>query len=81
MNEAESNLRAAVQAILDADSDGWCAAQIVICMGLERVNSAGEIESTPWLWAPKSQAEWMTDGLIETALTMRSAADSIDGDD
>jgi len=81
MNQAESNLRDAVQALLDADGDGWCAAQIVVCMGLERVNSSGEIESAPWLWAPKSQAEWMTDGLIESALCLRSNLIDDDADD
>ena len=68
----EAAIRAAVQALLDAEGDGWCVAQIVLCMGLERVNRSGEIESAPWIWTPKSQAEWMTDGLIESALCLRS---------
>lgn len=82
MTKQESAIRAAVQALLDEIGDGWCVAQIVLCMGLERVNSnTGDIESTPWIWAPKAQAEWMTDGLIETALNMRALSDMIDDDD
>lgn len=82
MSQQENALRAAVQALLDEAGDGWCVAQLVLCMGLERVNSTtGEIESTPWIWAPKAQAEWMTDGLIETALTMRAFSDMIEDDD
>ena len=79
MAKQEAAIRAAVQALLDSAGDGWCVAQLVVCMGLERVNGSGEIESAPWLWAPKSQAEWMTDGLIESALVLRS--DLIDDDD
>ena len=82
ISKQEAAVRAAVQALLDTiDADGWCVAQLVLCMGLERVNGAGDIESTPWVWAPKSQAEWMTDGLIETALNMRALSDMIDDDD
>lgn len=82
MSAQESAVRAAVQALLDAIGDGWCVAQLVLCMGLERVNSStGDIESTPWIWAPKSQAEWMTDGLIETALNMRALSEFVDDDD
>lgn len=78
--ELEAALRVAVQAILDADdSDGWQVAQFVVCMGIERVTSGGEIESAPWLWAPDAQPDWMTDGLIESACALR--ADSEVGDD
>ena len=79
-NDLAAAIRAAVQALLDAEGDGWHIAQYVVCMGLERVNSAGEIESTPWLWAPPSQADWMTAGLIESALDMHCAP-AVDDDD
>lgn len=73
-------VRAAVQSILDAEGDGFMAAQFVICMGLERFDSAGRIESMPWIWAPAEQAEWMTNGLLETALELYAAAPVIDED-
>ena len=73
-------VRAAVQAILDAEGDGFMAAQFVICMGLERFDSAGQIESTPWIWAPPEQAEWMTNGLLESALDLFASAPAIDED-
>lgn len=73
-------VRAAIQAILDASDDpGWQVAQFVICMGLERVTADGELDSTAWLWTPPRQAEWMTDGLLESATDLRMSA-SIDDD-
>lgn len=73
-------VRAAIQAILDASDDpGWQVAQFVICMGLERVTGDGELDSSAWLWAPPHQAEWMTDGLLESATDLRLSA-AIDDD-
>lgn len=73
-------VRASVQAILDASDDpGWQVAQFVICMGLERVTADGDLESSAWLWAPPRQADWMTDGLLESATDLRCCAD-IDDD-
>lgn len=77
-DELAAAVRTAVQAILDADADGWHCAQFVIAMGLERVNSDGHMESTPWLWAPPSQPEWMTDGLIDSAYSLRATSDMED---
>lgn len=73
-------VRAAVQAVLDAAGDGYHAAQFVICMGLERINSSGELETAPWLWAPPSQPDWMTAGLLESAWALHQAADEDDDD-
>lgn len=69
---AASQIRAAVQAMLDDLGDGWKVDQLVICMGLERI---GRVESTPWLWAPPDQPEWQTDGLLAAAVDMRDTAD------
>lgn len=77
-NQLEAALRAAVQNILDDAGDGYHCAQVVVCMGLERITSGGHIETTAWVWAPESQADWMTDGLLESAITMRIVADDDD---
>lgn len=74
MTDHAAAIRAAIQAMLDAEGDGWQCAQFVIAMGLERVND-GEIESSPWLWKPRGQPEWQTDGLLEAAVAMRSGVD------
>lgn len=79
--ELEAAVRAAVQAILDAAGDGWQIAQFVISMGIERVAAGGEIESAPWLWSPPNQPDWMTDGLIESAFTLRLECGEFDDDD
>lgn len=73
-----SAVRAAVQAILDDSGDGYQVSQLVVCMGLERVSTVGELESSAWYWAPPSQPDWMTGGLIETAYWLRREADPDD---
>ena len=78
-NDLAAAVRAAVQAILDAEDDGYMASQFVICMGLERFSSEGKIESTPWIWTPPEQAEWMTVGLLDSALDLQATAE-FDGD-
>lgn len=74
MSHAEA-IRAAIQAILDEEGDGWNAAQIVVCMSLERVTTDGIVETTPWIWWPPHQADWMTDGLLSSAFDLRAAVD------
>lgn len=71
-DELAAAIRRAVQAVLDADGDGYHVAQFVVCMGIERVTSDGELESAPWLWVPPGQPEWMTDGLLINAIDIRS---------
>lgn len=67
-------LRAAIQAWLNSHGDGWTLSHCVIAMGLERVTDNG-IESTPWIWAPDGQPEWITDGLLIAAEELRADAD------
>lgn len=75
-------VRAAIQQhVLDPANDGWTVGQFVIAMGLERVNSDGNLEATHWLWAPPHQAEWMTDGLLDSARELRIIAGEIGDDD
>lgn len=74
------DLRALLQRMLDGDEpDGWHIGQFVIVMSLERINSEGHVEATPWWWSPPDQPDWMTGGLLEAALDMRSRCD-IDDD-
>lgn len=74
MTDHAANIRAAIQAAIDDAGDGFQVAQFVVCMGLERISSQGDLESAPWLWAPPGQPEWMTDGLLEAADYLRCAA-------
>lgn len=71
-----SEVRAALQKIIDAsdDADGWRVSQLVVVMGLERIHD-GEVEATSWLWTPPDQADWMTIGLLEAGMDMRSACE------
>lgn len=72
----ESVIRAAIQALLNAsETDHWQVSQFVLALGLERIDSEGRVESTPWVWAPPDQPEWATDGLLQAAITMRYDAD------
>jgi hypothetical protein len=68
-------LRNAIQKLLNAEGDGWLLDQFVLALGLQRVNSDGEVESTAWVWAPAEQPDWQTDGLIQAASELREDSD------
>jgi hypothetical protein len=71
------SIRDAVQALLDEHGDGWTVTQHVVVMGLERVFD-GRIEATAWVWAPPSQPDWMTAGLLDAGIALHDAADEDD---
>ena len=68
-------LRNAIQKLLNAEGDGWILDQFVLALGLQRVNSDGDVESTAWVWAPTEQPEWQTDGLLQAASELREDSD------
>jgi len=68
-------LRNAIQRLLNSEGEGWVLDQFVIAMGLQRVTSDNEVESTAWVWAPAEQPDWITDGLLRTAAELREDAD------
>jgi len=68
-------LRNAIQRLLNDDAEGWVVSEFVLALGLQRINSDQQIESTPWVWAPKDQPDWITDGLLLAASELREDAD------
>lgn len=73
-NGAEATLdqlRAALQAVLDACGDGYTLDGFVVVMGLERIGPDG-IETVPWWTSPADQPQWVTDGLVLALDDMRS---------
>lgn len=71
MSAADDAVRDAIQSrILDAAGDGWTLGQYVICMGLQRINADGSVDSTAWYWAPNGQPDWQSLGLLECAQDM-----------
>lgn len=58
-------IRQALQQILDAHEDGWSCASYVVAFGLERITSAGELETSKWWFAPAGQHEDFTARLSE----------------
>lgn len=72
-------IRAAVQAVLDAEGDGYQVAQLVVGMGLERI-SDGAVESTAWVWSPPDQPHWQTTALLHEALELHEARTDCDDD-
>ena len=68
-------LRNAIQKLLNQEGDGWVLNEFVIALGLQKMNSEGEIESTAWVWAPADQPDWITDGLLRAASELREDAD------
>ena len=71
-------IRLAIQKYLNAEGDGWSLTQFVVAMGLERMDSDGNIESLAWYAAPKDQAEWHTNGLLQNAIDLHEMSDAED---
>lgn len=63
-------IREAIQKVLDFYGDGWTVAQFVVAMSLERLDGE-EIDTAPWVYAPKAQPDWMTEKLLEMAEDMQ----------
>jgi len=72
-------LRQAIQGVLDSAGDGYQLAHYVVVMGIQKMNPEGHVTSSAWLAHPIDQADYITDGLLNTAEEMRAAAD-IDDD-
>ena len=68
-------LRNAIQKLLNQEGDGWVLNEFVMALGLQKLNSEGDIESTAWVWAPADQPDWITDGLLRAASELREDAD------
>jgi len=68
-------LRNAIQKLLNQEGDGWVLNEFVIALGLQKLNSEGEVESTAGVWAPADQPDWITDGLLRAASELREDAD------
>jgi len=75
MTNPVDRLRAAIQRLLNDEGDNWVLGQFVLALGLEKMNSEGQVESTAWVWAPADQPDWITDGLLRTATELREDAD------
>ena len=82
MSAADDAVRDAIQSrILDAEGDGWSLTQYVICMGLQRINPDGVVESTAWVWSPTGQPDWQSLGLLEVGQDMLVAPPPVEDDD
>ena len=68
-------LRNAIQKLLNQEGDGFVLNEFVLALGLQKMNSEGEVESTAWVWAPADQPDWITDGLLRAASELREDAD------
>jgi len=68
-------IRAGIQHALDSIGDGWNAAHYVVCLGLERVTSDGELETCPFWFAPPEQADYITDGLLMAVEDARACSE------
>ena len=75
MLSPRDQIRDAIQAVLDAEGDGWVVGPFVVALGLEKVAEGGQVESTAWVWAPADQPDWVTDGLLRAAVELREDAD------
>jgi len=75
MTTPVDRLRNAIQRLLNAEGDGYVLNEFVLALGLQRMDSEGNIDSTAWVWAPAEQPDWITDGLLRAASELREDAD------
>lgn len=68
-------IRDAIQRHLNECGEGWNVTQYVVAMGLQRMDSNGNIESTAWYYAPPDQADWHTTGLLHSAVELDEDAE------
>lgn len=72
-------LRAALQEVLDnEDSEGWLLDHYVVVMGLQKIDSDGKVTSISWMTAPEDQADYITTGLLDSAVGMEEADTEIE---
>jgi hypothetical protein len=65
-------IRAAIQAWIDRQGDGYTVSHFWIAVGLERIDSDGVAWGT-YAIEPDSQPSYVTDGLIDAVLNDRRA--------
>lgn len=68
-------LRQDLQYLLDCEGDGWQLAHYVVVLGIQKLSDDGHIQNASWIAVPIDQADYITDGLIESAEIMRSGCD------
>ena len=73
------HLRAALQEVLDSeDSEGWLLDHYVVVMGLQKIDSEGKVTSISWMTAPEDQADYITAGLLDSAVSMEEEVEAED---
>jgi hypothetical protein len=79
MTNSHENLRAAIQAFINAENtDGWLLNHYVVVIGVQKMDSAGKVNSGSWMTFPEDQAEYITAGLLDSAANMQSASEDIE---
>lgn len=76
------SLRVVLQELLDSDdSEGWLLDHYVVVMGLQKIDSDGKVNSISWMTAPEDQADYVTKGLLDSAVSMQEDANEDVEDD
>lgn len=79
---AHDFIRAALQALLDSDDcEGWLLDHYVVVMGLQKIDPDGKVNSVSWMTAPEDQADYVTSGLLDSAVGMLEDDDEDAEDD
>ncbi len=68
-------IREAIQEFLeDALGDDWHVSHYVVAIGLDKIAN-GELQTSHWWYAPDSQADYVTTGLLVAVDEMREEAE------
>jgi hypothetical protein len=81
MMTANERLRVALQELLDVEnSEGWLLDHYVVVMGVQKIDSDGKVTSASWLTAPEDQGDYVTMGLLDSAVSMQDATEEVEDD-
>lgn len=64
-------VREGIQQVCDNEGSGWQVNHYVIAAGLERMGVDGFVETAVWAVAQNGQPEYVTDGLLSAAISVR----------
>ncbi len=79
MMTANERLRVALQELLDVEnSEGWLLDHYVVVMGVQKIDLDGKVTSASWLTAPEDQADYITAGLLDSAVGMEEEVEAED---
>lgn len=74
-------ITAALQDAIDHNAAGWRVSHYVAVVGLDRINSDGQVETSAAIYHPDGQADYITNGLLLKADHLLAECDDEEDED